>query len=118
MTSDNQFAALNPQFPTNLISTYTQPLFRNRTIDANRRNILIAGRNVNISDSQLRQEAITDQPAPANGGPAPAKAPDARLFLLIGAAVAAVLLLVGGVVGGGLWWMLSGRDKAPPTRIV
>jgi len=58
-TTSNRNTTLNPQFPTNLILNYTQPLLRNRTIDANRRNILIQGRNVNISESQLRQEAIT-----------------------------------------------------------
>jgi HAE1 family hydrophobic/amphiphilic exporter-1 len=58
-TTSNRNATLNPQFPTNFTATYTQPLLRNRTIDANRRQILIAGRNVNISESQLRQEAIT-----------------------------------------------------------
>jgi outer membrane protein len=59
LTSSSRNITLNPQFPTNLIANYTQPLWRNRTIDANRRNILIAGRNVNLSESQLRQEAIT-----------------------------------------------------------
>jgi outer membrane protein TolC len=58
-TTSNRNTTLNPQFPTNLLATYTQPLWRNRTIDANRRNILIAGRNINLSESQLRQEAIT-----------------------------------------------------------
>ena len=59
LTSSSRNTTLNPQFPTNLIANYTQPLWRNRTIDANRRNILIAGRNVTLSESQLRQEAIT-----------------------------------------------------------
>jgi len=57
--TSNRNATLNPQFPTNFIASYTQPLFRNRTIDANRRNILIAGRGINLTESQLRQEAIT-----------------------------------------------------------
>lgn len=59
LTTSNRNVTLNPQFPANLLATYTQPLWRNRRIDANRRNILIAGRNINISESQLRQEAIT-----------------------------------------------------------
>ncbi|MFL6374164.1 MAG: TolC family protein [Pyrinomonadaceae bacterium] len=59
VSSSSRNVTLNPQIPTNLIATYTQPLWRNRTIDANRRNILIAGRDVNLSESQLRQEAIT-----------------------------------------------------------
>ena len=59
LTSSSRNVTLNPQFPTNLIANYTQPLWRNRTIDSNRHTILVAGRNVNISESQLRQEAIT-----------------------------------------------------------
>jgi len=59
LTSSSRNVTLNPQFPTDLIANYTQPLWRNRTIDANRRTILLAGKNVNISESQLRQEAIT-----------------------------------------------------------
>jgi HAE1 family hydrophobic/amphiphilic exporter-1 len=57
-TTSNTNAFLNPQFPSALTLTYTQPLFRNFSIDANRRNIEIARRNVNISDSQFRQQAI------------------------------------------------------------
>jgi HAE1 family hydrophobic/amphiphilic exporter-1 len=56
--TSNRNATLNPQFPTNLVATFTQPLWRNRSIDANRRNIMIAGKNVNISESQLRQRAM------------------------------------------------------------
>ncbi|HTH50294.1 MAG TPA: TolC family protein [Pyrinomonadaceae bacterium] len=58
-TTSNRNTTLNPQFPTDLILNYTQPLFRNRTIDANRRNILISARGVDLTESQLRQEAIT-----------------------------------------------------------
>ncbi len=54
----NRNATLNPQFPTNLIATYTQPLWRGLRIDANRRNIMIAGKNIEISESQLRLKAI------------------------------------------------------------
>lgn len=54
----NRNATLNPQFPTNLIVTFTQPLWRNRSIDNNRRTIEIAKKNVNISDSQLSQKAM------------------------------------------------------------
>jgi HAE1 family hydrophobic/amphiphilic exporter-1 len=59
LTSSSRNVTLNPQFPTDLIATYTQPLWRNRAIDANRHTILVAGKNVNISEAQLRQEAIT-----------------------------------------------------------
>jgi outer membrane protein TolC len=56
--TSNRNATLNPQFPTNLVATFTQPLWRNRSIDANRRNIMIAAKNMNVSESQLRQQAI------------------------------------------------------------
>lgn len=54
----NRNATLNPQFPASLIATYTQPLWRNRSIDNNRRSIEIAKKNASISDSQLKQTAI------------------------------------------------------------
>ncbi len=57
--TSNRNATLNPQFPANLIASYVQPLWRNRSIDANRRSIQIARKNVEISDSQLRSKAIT-----------------------------------------------------------
>jgi outer membrane protein TolC len=60
LESSNQFARLNPQFPSALSATYTQPLFRGRTIDNDRRNILIARRAVDLSDAQLTQ-VVMDQ---------------------------------------------------------
>lgn len=57
-TSTNRNATLNPQFPMNLIATYTQPLSRGLRIDQNRRNIAIARKNIEITDSQMRQQAI------------------------------------------------------------
>lgn len=56
--TSNRNATLNPQFPAALIASYVQPLWRNRSIDANRRSIEIAKKNVEISDSQLQQKAI------------------------------------------------------------
>lgn len=56
--TSNRNAQLNPQYPTNLIATYTQPLWRNRSIDQNRRNIMIAKKNVDMSDAQLREKAM------------------------------------------------------------
>jgi HAE1 family hydrophobic/amphiphilic exporter-1 len=58
--TSNQFARLDPQFPSSLATTYLQPLFRNRTIDADRRNILLARRTVDLNDAQLTQ-VIMDQ---------------------------------------------------------
>ena len=58
-TTSNTNSFLNPQFPTNFTATYAQPLFRNFSIDQNRRQIMIAQKNVQLTDSQFRQEAIT-----------------------------------------------------------
>ena len=57
-TTDNLFASLNPQFPSALTFTYTQPLFRGLRIDDNRRRIQIAKKNVSLTDAQFRQRAI------------------------------------------------------------
>ena len=57
-TSSNTNSFLNPQFPSSLVLTYTQPFWRNRRIDSNRRTIEIAKKNIEISDSQLQLKAI------------------------------------------------------------
>ncbi len=57
-TTSNPFNDLNPQHTTNLNFTFTQPLFRNRTIDSPRRQIRISKKRLDISDSQFRQRAI------------------------------------------------------------
>ncbi|MGH9767325.1 MAG: TolC family protein [Blastocatellia bacterium] len=57
-TTSNPFNDLNPQYTTNLNFTFTQPLFRNRTIDSARRQIKITKKRLDISDSQFRQRAI------------------------------------------------------------
>ncbi|HEX5109721.1 MAG TPA: TolC family protein [Vicinamibacterales bacterium] len=53
--TNNSFARVNPQFPTAFAFTYTQPLLRNATIDAERRQILLARRAVDLNDAQLAQ---------------------------------------------------------------
>jgi HAE1 family hydrophobic/amphiphilic exporter-1 len=58
LTTNNQFTALNPQFPTSLAFSYTQPLFRGLKIDASRRQIQIARKNLSLTDAQFRQRAI------------------------------------------------------------
>ncbi len=58
-TTSNTNSFLNPQFPSSLLFTYTQPLLRNRKIDSLRRTIQIAKKNIEISDSQLQLRAIT-----------------------------------------------------------
>ena len=57
-TTNNQFVTLNPQYPTSLTATYTQPLLRGLRVDDNRRQIEVARRNVTLSDSQFRQRVI------------------------------------------------------------
>lgn len=58
LTTTNQNARLNPQFPTAATLTYAQPLLRGLRFDNNRRNIEIAKKNLSLSDAQFRQRAI------------------------------------------------------------
>jgi outer membrane protein len=58
LTSDNQFTALNPQYPSALTLSYTQPLVRGLKFDSNRRQIEIARKNLSLTDAQFRQRAI------------------------------------------------------------
>ena len=57
-TTSNTNATLNPQFPSALTLSYTQPIFRGRRFDINRRNIEIAKKNLSLTDAQFRQRAI------------------------------------------------------------
>src|SRR5437763_5519549 len=58
LTTNNQFAALNPQFPTALTFNYTQPLLRNFHFDSSRRQIEVAKKNLSLTDAQFRQRII------------------------------------------------------------
>ncbi|HEX5734604.1 MAG TPA: TolC family protein [Blastocatellia bacterium] len=58
LNSNNQFATLNPQFPTRLNLSFTQPLVRGLTIDENRRRIEVAKRNLSLTDAQFRQRVM------------------------------------------------------------
>lgn len=58
LTTNNQFTALNPQYPTALTFSYTQPLFRGLKFDNNRRLIEIAKKNLSLTDAQFRQRTI------------------------------------------------------------
>jgi HAE1 family hydrophobic/amphiphilic exporter-1 len=60
LDTSNQFARLNPEFPSALTASYTQPLFRGRAIDTDRRNILLARRALDLTDAQLLQ-VVMDQ---------------------------------------------------------
>jgi outer membrane protein len=57
-TTNNQFTALNPQYPTALTFTYTQPLVRGLRFDSPRRQIEVAKKNLSLTDAQFRQRAI------------------------------------------------------------
>jgi HAE1 family hydrophobic/amphiphilic exporter-1 len=57
-STDNTFATLNPQYPTQLTFSAVQPLFKNLRYDDNRRQIQIAKKNLSISDEQFRQKVI------------------------------------------------------------
>jgi outer membrane protein len=57
-TTNNVFTNLNPQFNTSLGFDFTQPLFRNLKIDAPRREIQIAKKQVSLSDAQFRLKVI------------------------------------------------------------
>lgn len=56
--TDSLFAALNPQYPTALTFSYTQPVLRGRGFDQNRRLIEIAKKNLSLTDAQFRQRAV------------------------------------------------------------
>lgn len=58
LTTNNQFATLNPQFPSVFNLTYVQPLWRGLRFDNNRRQIEIAKRNLSLTDAQFRQRVI------------------------------------------------------------
>jgi len=58
VTTDNPITILSPQVTASSGFSVTQPLFRGRSFDPNRRNIEIAKRNIQISDTQFRQRAI------------------------------------------------------------
>ena len=58
LNTTNQNATLNPQFPSALTLNYTQPLWRGRRFDNNRRTIEIAKKNLSLTDAQFRQRAV------------------------------------------------------------
>ena len=56
--NNSRFSDLNPQFTTGLTFTYTQPILRNFSLDAQRRSIQLAKKSLDLSDSQFRQRVI------------------------------------------------------------
>jgi outer membrane protein len=57
-TTSNTNATLTTQFNPTLTFTFSQPLMRNFKIDQNRRQIQLAQRSLDLSDSQFRQRVI------------------------------------------------------------
>ncbi|HYR41728.1 MAG TPA: TolC family protein, partial [Terriglobia bacterium] len=56
-TTDNIFAALNPQYPSELMFRYTQPLGRGRSFPNRTKEIAIAKKNSRLTDAQFRRIA-------------------------------------------------------------
>lgn len=52
-------AIVSPLYSPDLTFSYTQPLWRNRSIDLNRRNIYVAKKNLSLTDAQFRQQVIS-----------------------------------------------------------
>ena len=57
-TTTNRNTTLNPQYPTSIVATYVQPLWRGLAFDNNRRQIEIAKKNQTLSDTSLKLKAI------------------------------------------------------------
>lgn len=57
-TTNNTFTQLNPQYPTALTFSYTQPLLRGFRYDDNRRRVAIAKKNKSLTDEQFRQRVM------------------------------------------------------------
>lgn len=56
--TNNSFSLLNPVFSSSLGVTFTQPLWRNRSIDNNRRDIRIQRKRLEQTDADFRQRTI------------------------------------------------------------
>jgi HAE1 family hydrophobic/amphiphilic exporter-1 len=57
-TTNNTFVQLNPQYPTSLNFSFTQPLWRNLRYDDNRHRLEVAKKNVSLTDEQFRQRVM------------------------------------------------------------
>jgi HAE1 family hydrophobic/amphiphilic exporter-1 len=57
-TNDSSFTTLNPQYPSSLSLTLTQPLWRDLRVDSGRRALLVARKNQSLSLEKLRQRTI------------------------------------------------------------
>ena len=57
-STNNTFTQLNPQYPTSLNFSITQPLWRNLRYDDNRHRLEVAKKNVSLTDEQFRQRVM------------------------------------------------------------
>ena len=57
--NNSTFSTLNPQFPSSMTASITQPLRRGLRFDANRQRIEVARKNMALTDEQFRQR-VTD----------------------------------------------------------
>ena len=57
--TNSLFDNINPRLNSSLNLSYTQPLWRNFRIDTTRQQLLVSGKNREISDVQLRQTVLT-----------------------------------------------------------
>lgn len=58
VTTDNPISIFSPQYNSSLSFSITQPIFRGRSFDQQRRTIEIAKRNLSLTDTQFRQRTI------------------------------------------------------------
>jgi outer membrane protein len=58
LASDNPVSIISPQFTSSVTASVTQPLFKGRGFDQQRRVIEIAKRNLSLTDVQFRQKTI------------------------------------------------------------
>src|SRR5262249_737753 len=58
LTSSNPFVSLNPTLTSRLLIQFTQPLLRNRAIDAPRATLKIRRKKVDMSETQYELRAI------------------------------------------------------------
>ena len=58
VSTTNPISIISPQLSSNFTASITQPLFRGRSFDLNRRTIEVAKRNLTLSDVQFRQLTI------------------------------------------------------------
>ena len=60
LETSNTFQRLNPQFPSSAGVQYVQPLWRGLRVDAERRQVQVARRNVDLSEAQVTR-VVMDQ---------------------------------------------------------